>query len=72
MLYFRAHLNLLWKHISQYNNNLWLISVWIVFTAIDLKDHVANIDTLLEEDAWALADAKQQDENAAVKETQSE
>jgi hypothetical protein len=33
---------------------------------------VANIDTLLEEDAWALADAKQQDENAAVKETQSE
>ena len=42
-----------------------------MFTAIDLKEHVADIDTLLEEEALAVADAKKQDLVAAHEEAQA-
>lgn len=42
-----------------------------VFTAIDLKDHVANIDTLLEEESKAVTEAKKQNIEAAELEAQS-
>ena len=52
-------------------SNLYCVCYSSVFTAIDLKDHVANIDTLLEEESKAVAEAKKQDIEAAQLEAQS-